>query len=69
MADADRMRRYRRRRKAGRGVLHVPVDLVDWAATAIALKFIDPSQEDDRDALAAALGLLAANVRIRDVDA
>jgi hypothetical protein len=54
-ANAIRVQRCYRRQLAGRGVLSIEVDLDALAADLIADELLDPSQADDRDALAKAL--------------
>jgi hypothetical protein len=52
---AERQRRCARRRAAGLAVLQVEVDLVDLAACLIDAGLIEAHEEDDRQAIAAAL--------------
>ena len=54
MSAAQRMRRHRQRRKAGRLPLLIDVDDVAWAQKLIALGRLDPAAEDDAQAIAAA---------------
>ncbi|MGO6778672.1 hypothetical protein [Rhizobium ruizarguesonis] len=51
MGAAERQRRYRDRRKAGRRVLRIEVDEVELAVVLERLHFIDPQQADDDEAV------------------
>ncbi|MBB2674520.1 UNVERIFIED_ORG: hypothetical protein GGE44_004098 [Rhizobium esperanzae] len=47
----DRQRRYRRRRQAGRRVIMLEVDEVELAVMLEQLRFLDPQEADDGQAV------------------
>lgn len=51
MGAAERQRRYRDRRKAGRRVLQIEIDEVELAAALEMLRFLDPQKADDDEAV------------------
>lgn len=64
---ADRQRRLRRRRAAGRAVLRVEIDEVEHVERLIAAGFLDPHQCDDRDAIERATARLLAAIEVADI--
>ncbi|TAX50383.1 hypothetical protein ELH99_09540 [Rhizobium leguminosarum] len=51
MSAATRQRRYRARRKAGRRVLQIEIDEVELAAALERLRFLNPLEADDDEAV------------------
>ncbi|WP_143540767.1 hypothetical protein [Rhizobium sp. L43] len=51
MGAAERQRRYRDRRKAGRRVLQIEIDEVELAAALERLHFLNPLEADDDEAV------------------
>lgn len=51
MGAAERQRRYRDRRKAGRRVLQIEIDEVELAAALERLKILSPLDADDDETL------------------
>ncbi|PDS31323.1 hypothetical protein [Rhizobium phaseoli] len=56
MSAAERQRRYRARRKAGRRVVVLEFDAVELAVVLESLHFLNPMEEDNDAAIQRALG-------------
>ncbi|MBY5530535.1 hypothetical protein [Rhizobium leguminosarum] len=69
MGAAERQRRYRDRRKAGRRVLQIEIDEVELAAALERLHFLSPLDADDDEALQGGLNRMIQVLCRPDADA
>jgi hypothetical protein len=69
MGAAERQRRHRHRRKAGRRVLQIEIDEVELAAALERLHFLSPRDADDDEALRRGLNRIIQVLCRPDADA